>query len=242
MTTKAARPHGKTRPTYPNRRRQGCEFTIPGRHFYPAWESDHRHILNDQLLVYDAIRGVLKIQKQETEAFVDADSLVLSIGGTCQSPGTRGVRAAWGVYFGPESPYNASALLDPALPQTQARAEIEALRQALSTIETRIIPDDFQPRRCYIKTHSPYIEGVFLGLGRRGVLLREIEERLEDLCYDDGVDRAMDVRLWCTTLEENREAVRLVADALARPRNGHEKLRWYKRIYYNIKRKLLSRK
>lgn len=210
-------------PTYPNRRRQGCEFTIPGRHFDPAWESDHRHIPNDQLLVYDAIRGVSRIRKQETEVFVDADSLVVSIGGACQNPGTRGARAAWGVYFGPGSPYNASALLDPAFPRTQARAEIEALQQALSIIKDKIIPSGFQPRRCYIRTHSSYIGGALPSIGRRrGVLLTEMEELLELLCYEDGIDRAMDVRFWCTTLEENREADRLVVDVLVGPRNGDE--------------------
>ncbi|KAM0476693.1 hypothetical protein ACHAPX_006114 [Trichoderma viride] len=228
-------------PPYANYRRQGGDFRIPGRHFHPAHESLHRRIPNDQLLVYDATRGVQQIQKQDfqgDEVEVDTDSLVLSIGSTCRSPGIRGARAAWGVYFGPGSPYNASALLEAALPQTEARAEIEALQQALSIIEAKIISGDFQPQRCIIKTHSSYIQRVFPTLvrrlradGGRNVfgekvvfyeLLRDIEERFEDLGYGDGIEGGTDVMFWCVEQEENREADGLVVNALAQPRNGHE--------------------
>ncbi|PNP38047.1 hypothetical protein TGAMA5MH_10146 [Trichoderma gamsii] len=229
-------------PPYAGYRRRGGSFRIPGRHFHPANESPHRRIPKDQLLVYDATRGVQQIQQQGPHGDeVDTDSLVLSIGGTCRNPGTRGVRAAWGVYFRPESPYNASALLDAALPQTLARAEIEALRQALSTIEAKFISSDFQPRRCIIKTNSSYIQRVFPSLvrrlradGGRNVfgekvvfyeLLRDIEERFEDLGYGDGIEGGTDVIFWCVAQEENREADGLAVDALAQPRNGHEERR-----------------
>ncbi|EHK45693.1 hypothetical protein TRIATDRAFT_88906 [Trichoderma atroviride IMI 206040] len=219
-------------PPYTSYRRRGGEFEIPGRKFNPAYESLHRHIPNDKLLVYNASKGVLKIQEQDTQS----NSLVLSIGGTCRNPGTPGARAAWGVYFGPESPYNASALLDPALPQTKARAEMEALRQALSIIKAKIISGDYQPRRCVIKTHSSYIRRVFPRLVHRRAaekvvfseLLMEIEEQLEDMGYVDGVDRSTNAMFWCVEQEENREADGLAVDALAQSRDEHGKRRRWK--------------
>lgn len=226
--TKAARIHRKAKRPYTHLRRRGGEFEIIGRHFC---------ISNDHLLVYDATKGVLQILEQDPhgdEAKLEAD-LVLSIGGACQNPGTREARAAWGVYFGPESPYNTSGLLDPALPKTLATAEMEALRQALNIIKAKLISDDFQPRKCIIKTHSSHIKRVFPSLVRRwaagggtsvfGELLRDIEECLEDLGYVDGVDRGTNVMFWCAKQEENLEADGLAVDALAQPRDGHEERR-----------------
>ncbi|KAK1242566.1 hypothetical protein MKX08_005378 [Trichoderma sp. CBMAI-0020] len=234
METMAATLHirSRTMPGYASYRRRGGEFEILGRHFDPAYEFLHRHIPNDKFLVYNATKGVLKIQEQDT----NANSLVLSIGGICQNPGTPRARAAWGVYFGPGSPYNASALLDPALPQTRTRAEMEALRQALGIIKAKIISGDYRPRRCIIKTHSSYIGRVFPSpvhgrAAEKAVyfeLLMEIRQRLGDIGYVDGVERGTDVRFWCVQQGKNQEADGLAVDALARSRDGHEEGRGWK--------------
>ncbi|KAL7918941.1 hypothetical protein ACQKWADRAFT_302723 [Trichoderma austrokoningii] len=220
--------------SYVSSRRRGGDFRLPGRHFNPACESIYRRIPKDQLLVYSATKAVLQIKREdphdiEAKAHVDADSLVVSIASSCRNPGIRGVRAAYGIYFGPKSPYNTSALLNAALPQTETRAEIEALQQALHIIATRIISYDFRPRRCYIKTHSAYIQRVFPCLVRRWAadcgtnvfgekvvffeLLVDIEKRMAAMARGDG-DGERDVLIWCAERGENLEAEGLAAEAI----------------------------
>lgn len=212
------------------------DLRVPDCLFQPGYPTPERRIPKNQVLVYDAAKGVLQIQKQDPlngdEGKADVESVVVvSIGGTCRNPCVRGARAAWAVYLGPESPHNASAPLDPSLPQTEGRAELEALRQALDIIKTRIISGDFQPRRCLIKTHSSYIHRVFPSLVRRWAaeggrnvfgervvffeLVMDIAERVEEIGNGGGEEGGTKVVFWHCTREENREAEGLAVDALA---------------------------
>lgn len=214
-------------------RRDVGEPSVHGRHYHPARDAFRCRIPQDQLLVYNSSVGALQIQKQELHSDVrrvDADSIVLSIGSACRCPGVRDARAAWSVYFGPGSPYNASGLLDPALPQTEVRAEIEALGQAMSIAINKIVSGGFRPRRCYIKTHSSYIQRVFPSLVRRWVadcgknifgekvvffqLLMDIQSLIHQM-GNGGEEGGTDVLFWCAAREENREADGLAVDALA---------------------------
>ncbi|KAI0377122.1 ribonuclease H-like protein [Hypomontagnella monticulosa] len=64
----------------------------------------------------------------------DRATIVVFIDGGCRNNGLLGARGAWGVFLGPNSPYNRWGSLGPSIPQTSQRAEIEALAQALDTI------------------------------------------------------------------------------------------------------------
>ncbi|GFP57275.1 hypothetical protein ACSS6W_010457 [Trichoderma asperelloides] len=208
--------------------------SIPGRHYRPTWDVLCRSIPKGQLLAYNSTKGILQIQEQEPgseERKVDDDSIVLCISGRCRRPGVRGARAGWGIYFGPGSPYNASGLLDPGLPQTESRAEIEALLRAMRVVKDRIISDGFHPRRCFIKTHSLYIQQVFPGPIRRWAaaagrniygekllyfqLLMDIESLMRDVGNrGEGGEGGTNVLIWCAATEENREADELAVLAI----------------------------
>ena len=88
-----------------------------------------------QLLKYNQEKQFFQLQGSTVAArdvpLLDASSVVVHIDGACRNNGRRNARAAYGVYFGPDSRYNASGLLDPFLPQTSIRAEIEALAKAV---------------------------------------------------------------------------------------------------------------
>lgn len=59
---------------------------------------------------------------------------MVSIIGVCRDEGKPTAQASWGVFFGPDSPFNSSGRLSPSLPQTSFHAEFEALSQALDAL------------------------------------------------------------------------------------------------------------
>ncbi|KAI2623934.1 ribonuclease H-like protein [Hypomontagnella submonticulosa] len=79
--------------------------------------------------------SLVEYYNPQTQRFErDRKSMVVYIDGGSRNNGKPSAKAGWGVYFGPGSFYNRSGLVDAELPQTNQRAEIEALSQALDTI------------------------------------------------------------------------------------------------------------
>ncbi|KAM0255764.1 hypothetical protein ACHAQJ_005434 [Trichoderma viride] len=202
------------------------------RVFYPQHSPMQRLIPADQLIVYTPAKGVRQILEKNPyrgETSVYKHSVVVSIDGACRGNGTPSARASWGVYFGPQSPYNASGLLDAALPQTSTRAEIEALSQALRIIRSDI-SGDFSLQDYLIRTDSAYLVRTFAelvqnwadngGRGYRGKkvahfeVIMDIEERLNDMTYGD--EGGMQFRFWPVPREENSEADTLANQAFNR--------------------------
>ncbi|KAL7788314.1 ribonuclease H-like domain-containing protein [Trichoderma ceciliae] len=199
------------------------------RVFYPQSSPMHRLVPADQLVVYTAAKKVRQLREKSPyrgDMSVDGRSVVVSIDGAYRGNGTRLARAAWGVYFGPQSPYNASGLVDPALSQTSTRAEIQALSQALHII--RNISRDFSLREYYIITDSSYLVQACAewiqdwiendGRSSRGKkvahfeVLKDINERLDDMTYGD--EGGMHFKFWLVPRDFNREADALANEAL----------------------------
>lgn len=64
----------------------------------------------------------------------DHSTVVISVDGACSGNGTPSARGGWGVYFGPDSPYNMSYALFGKIRQTSQRAEITAAAMGLGKI------------------------------------------------------------------------------------------------------------
>jgi ribonuclease HI len=83
-------------------------------------------MMNKDLVVYNAEKGVSQVQFKTLNPNVPTKvldtSVVAYIDGACRNNGMPGARAAYGVYFGPESPYNANGLLPDGVEQTSTRA------------------------------------------------------------------------------------------------------------------------
>lgn len=125
--------------------------------------------------------------------------------------------------------HNASGLLDPALPQTSTRAEIEALSQALRIIK-RSFSRNFLLQHFYIITDSSYLVQTFSELvqnwannGRKNSkgkkvahleIVKDISERLDDMTFGD--DGGLTFKFWRIPREENGEADALANEALGR--------------------------
>lgn len=186
----------------------------------------HRNVPKGDLVVYTPSKNVRQLQvKHPRTGAIELDKLtaVISIDGACRGNGTPSARAAWGVYFGPGSPYNANGLLDPGAPQTSTRAEIEALSQAARIIREEIAPT-FSVLEFYIMSDSSFLVSAMSewiggwiesdGRGSNGrpvahyEILREIHELLDEMTYGD--DGGMHFKFWLVPREDNRNA-----DALA---------------------------
>lgn len=200
------------------------------RRFDPLYSPMHRPVPESELVIYTPSKKVSQLQvKHPRTGAIELDELtvVVSIDGACRGNGTPSARGAWGVYFGTQSPYNASGLLDPSLPQTSNRAEIEALSQALHTIQSDI-SKDISLQRIHIKSDSLYLvramsewmEGWIGNHGRNAegrpvkhyAVLKEIHERLDEMTYDD--DGGLDFKFWHVPREKNSEADALANQAL----------------------------
>ncbi|KAL7895187.1 ribonuclease H-like protein [Trichoderma sp. SZMC 28014] len=194
------------------------------RAFDPQLSPAHRRLAADQLIIYNPAKSVQHLQQIISGRLgVDAYSVVVSIDGACRGNGTRSARAAWGVYFGPQSRHNSCGMLDSSLAQTSTRAEIEALSKALDIIHN-LVSRDFSLQHYYIRTDSSYLAKTFSGWiqtwisnggkkfkGKRPAhfgALRKIHERLDDMTYGD--DGGIQFKFWHVPREENKEA-----DALA---------------------------
>ncbi|KAM5342061.1 hypothetical protein ACJ41O_015092 [Fusarium nematophilum] len=213
---------------------QGCPVDELGeeitRRFVPSYSPMHRGVPGHELVAYNLSKKVSQLQvlHPRTHAIEpDRPTAVVHIDGACRGNGTPSARAAWGVYFGPESPLNASGLLDPDIQQTSTRAEIEALSQAVRIIQ-RDIMQDISLQQIYIASDSAYlveamsqwIEGWIENNGRNNEgrrvahyeILKGTHELLDELTYGD--DGGLDFKFWHVPREENREADMLANSAL----------------------------
>ncbi|KAK2010197.1 ribonuclease H-like protein [Colletotrichum eremochloae] len=189
----------------------------------------HRMVPRSELVVYDPQKQVFGLQMyswSKKGLAPDKGSLVVYIDGACRGNGTPSARASWGVYFGPGSRHNRRGLLAPALPQTSARAEIEALAQALDALR-EVTARDYSLTKIKIATDSEYLANAMSlwigdwieneGINARGhrvahfETLRELHERLDDMTYGD--DGGLDIMFWPITREENQEADKLANEA-----------------------------
>lgn len=102
----------------------------------------HRTPFRDSYVVQgdDFAPGILRhlnCPEHEDEFFLN-----VWIDGACRYNGQPNARAAWGVYFGPDSPYNKSGRLPATEPQTSTRAEIEALGHATTAVSNLVFAKD----------------------------------------------------------------------------------------------------
>jgi ribonuclease HI len=202
----------------------------PQRIFDPQNSRAHRHVPADQLIVYNPHKEVRQLREMNPytgQMSVDSRTVVVSIDGACRGNGTPSARAAWGVYFGPQSMLNASDALDATLPQTSTRAEIEALSQALDIIRYNV-SDDHSLVHYHIRTDSSYLVKTFSswihnwiengGMNSQGrrvahfEVLEEIQELLDDMT--DGDDGGMTFKFWLVPRDDNKEADALANQAL----------------------------
>ncbi|KAI5925568.1 ribonuclease H-like domain-containing protein [Camillea tinctor] len=200
------------------------------RAFDPSLSLLHRRVPKAQLVTYNPRKHIsqLQITHPRTGAIeLDRFTVVLSTDGACRGNGTASARAAWGVYFGPGSRFNAGGLLDPSLPQTSVRAEIEALAQALRIIR-RHLSDDLEMQEIRIRTDSEFLVKAMSewmagwrasgGRNARGqpvkhyAVLKALHDQLDEMTYGD--DGGRDFRFWYVPREENREADALANRAL----------------------------
>ncbi|KAH9865507.1 hypothetical protein J1614_009092 [Plenodomus biglobosus] len=197
----------------------------------PSTDRDTYSIPFDKLVIYDASKHISKMQRKvigRPDLLVERHSLVVFIDGACRGNGTPSARASYGVYFGPDSPYNTYGLLAQDMPQTSTRAEIEALSQALSII-CDITDNDFTLSHITIATDSAYLVESMSerierwieqgGLGYKGKefahfeVLKNLHEKLDWMEYSDDGGRT--TKFWHIPRELNVEADALANKAFA---------------------------
>lgn len=157
-------------------------------------------------------------------------TLVLSIDGGCR-PNNRAdpnAKAAFAVYFGPNSPDNYAALLDPGEVQTSNRAELGAAIAALRIVGTKRREGEFEiVREVILMTDSEYVaknmsswvwnweRNGWRKSGGGRVENAELMVRLHGLITaleGSGVS----VRFWRVGREWNKEADGMVGEVLDR--------------------------
>ncbi|ROW07415.1 hypothetical protein VMCG_03838 [Cytospora schulzeri] len=212
----------------------GCPVDAIGqrieRLFILDYSSMHHRVPKPQLITYTVAKQVRQLQllHPRTNAIeLDKMTVVVSIDGACRNNGKSKARASWGVYFGPGSRYNSSGLLSPELPQTNSRAEIEALSRAIDTIR-EVSYQDMALQDIKIRCDSGYlcqamsrwmeewIENNGVRSNGRAVAhfdkLREIYGKIDDMTYGD--EGGLHLQFWNVPREENREADELANSAL----------------------------
>ncbi|GKT59590.1 NAD dependent epimerase [Colletotrichum tofieldiae] len=189
----------------------------------------HRMVPKSELVVYNPRKEVFGLQMyswSKKGIIPDPGSLVVYIDGACRNNGTPSARGSWGVYFGPGSQYNHCGLLASDLPQTNSRAEIEALVKALDSLH-EITSRDYSLSKIKIATDSEYLANAMSlwigdwiendGINARGhkvahfETLKDLHERLDDMTYGD--DGGLEIMFWPIPREENLEADKLANQA-----------------------------
>lgn len=161
--------------------------------------------------------------------WVEKRSIVISIDGACRGNNRSDPtsRASWGVYFGRSSPHNRFGCLHSQLIQTNIRAEIEAVIQAVEMVAALDLTGQ-RTTRVVIKTDSDYLHKSMTdwiwdwmktgGVGSRGEevahwpYLRALHHRLYE------VERAKGIRIqfWWVPKEYSTAAKALANIALDR--------------------------
>ena len=196
--------------------------------FEDPWSSS---IPRSELVSYNTDMMISQLRMVDMcgpEPVPDYSSLVVFIDGACRNNGLPTARASYGIYFGPDSPYNSCGLLDKSLPQTSTRAEIEAFRQALGSI-LAIIKKYPKLSRIKVATDSSFlvkamsqwikrwIENNGVGSNGRQVAHFQVLKRLHDrLVYLENNDQTgrREYQSWHVPRTMNREADALANKAL----------------------------
>lgn len=189
----------------------------------------------DLIVVYNTRKGVSHLPLHGVIwPNWDETTMVIHIDGACRGNGTPDARAAYGIYFGPNSPYNTSGLVPAHMPQTSTRAEIEALAHALPVLQS-ICSFDHRLRDIKIATDSEFLVNAMSqwmerwiasnGIGTNGKRvahferLKELHQALDEMESGDGRYRQIVrygkmVSFWHVGRERNREADALANAAL----------------------------
>jgi len=201
------------------------------RRFDPSEDPCYSSVPRSELVFYNPDKNISQLRMKivsKPNPIPDDMTLVVHIDGACRSNGRPTARASYGVYFGPNSPYNWKGLLDESLPQTSTRAEIEALVQALPMIVV-ITHFDRRLTRVKIATDSSFLVKAISqwierwikngGVGSNGrqvahfQVLRYLHKQLDRIGNGiNGVGR--EIQLWHVPRNMNREADALANKAL----------------------------
>lgn len=152
----------------------------------------------------------------------DYDAIVVFVDGACRGNGTPYAKGGYGVYFGPESPYNVSKPLKENSPQTSQRAELTAVLVALNQIERVVHDYQDYPYLFIIATDSAYLvnsltsyiykwrQNNYTASSGKQVVNRDLFERLDSkLNVMANGRQCIDVLFWKVDRSENVEADKL---------------------------------
>ncbi|KAI2487700.1 hypothetical protein Ptr902_01833 [Pyrenophora tritici-repentis] len=84
------------------------------RLYVPTEDPCSRPIPLHQLVVYNSQKKISQLRMKvmaRPDSFPDKQSMVVFIDGACRNNGSPTARASYGVYLGPESPYNRYGLV-----------------------------------------------------------------------------------------------------------------------------------
>lgn len=142
-------------------------------------------------------------------------SLVAYIGTVCHATDNQGKRAAYGVYFGPDSKYNTAGLIDGSQRQDVHRAAVEGLATAIKIVDD-ITEKDMSITEVMFACDSDYLVDTVVmreGFKREDKgTLESLRSKLDDMEYGD--DGGIECRLWPLSTEENVEAIALAGSVL----------------------------
>ena len=161
--------------------------------------------------------------ERPNELITMTETMVVAIYGACQGNGTPAARAAYGICFGPDSPFNRQGCLE-GTTQTNQAAEIEAAMRALDLV-LRMTKKNLSISNVVLMTSSSplvrsitefiwtWLENGWWGPRGQRVGNREAFGSLHTIIEymkDDGID----VQFWLIPRNENEEAERLANFAL----------------------------
>ena len=144
-----------------------------------------------------------------------------------------GGRAAYSIFFGPESKFNASGTLPKEILQTAQASELCAVRAAMQFFQNTLLKERKTMEKLVIMSHSECVvqgltwnvwkweeKGYKTSRGKRVVdegLFREIHELILDL---NG--RGVSVEFWKVDRLENEDAVNLAWKAFEKAKRGND--------------------